>query len=187
MDEGRAFLFGEGRLHLVGDPAVDIDHAVVEERLRGGGHGVELHGGEAHLGELRRRGLAAAPPFRRPSRRQARWWRRRACTGRRRSPAPMRWRGSATRRRAAAAPRARRFPAPDSRHRDRSRPTAPFPRAASGRWPRPSAYRRGRPSCVRPAPDREAHRPARRAADGSDRAHSGRDASSRRRAPRRCG
>ena len=45
-DEGEAFLLGEHRLHFLGDPLVEIHHAVIEQRLGGRRHGVEFHGGE---------------------------------------------------------------------------------------------------------------------------------------------
>ena len=43
--------------HLLGDPLVDVDGAVVEQRRGRGRHGVELHGREGELGERRRVGL----------------------------------------------------------------------------------------------------------------------------------
>ena len=46
----------------VGDPLVEIDDRVVEQRLRRRRHGVELHRRELQLGQRRRRRSAAAPP-----------------------------------------------------------------------------------------------------------------------------
>ena len=66
-DEGRAFLFGEGGLHLLGDPLFDVDDGVVEQRLRRRRHGVELHRRESHVGELLIVGLRARIGFRDPS------------------------------------------------------------------------------------------------------------------------
>ena len=73
-DERGALLAGESFFHFAGDPFLEIDEAVVEQRLRRGEIGVELGGREFEQGERRRRSLRARAGFADParaSRRQA--------------------------------------------------------------------------------------------------------------------
>jgi hypothetical protein len=70
VDEGGAFLLGEAVAHLLGDPLVDVDGRVIEQRRGGRRHRVQLHGRELHLGEGRERGRVGLGPiggFRHPA------------------------------------------------------------------------------------------------------------------------
>jgi hypothetical protein len=63
-DEGGALLLGEAVAHLLGDPFVDVDGGVVEQRGGRRRHGVELHGRERHLRERGERGAVGFGPSR---------------------------------------------------------------------------------------------------------------------------
>ncbi len=147
-DEGGAFLLGEGVAHLLGDPLVDVDGAVVEECRRRRRHGIELHGRERQRIERRRRrlrtrGRLADPAGAEPVHRE-----RLLVDGAR----DLRVAGDgADRRDGAECGVDRRSLSPsarDSRRRRWIRSRAPSPRARGGRTSRPCGHSPRRPPCA---------------------------------------